>query len=73
MVLEQYNECCANENAGPQEGWIVNENAGPQEGWIVRSHIDWRGEQNIPYKGVEPLPNRRVLKLRLTTVCNGPK
>ena len=29
---------------------------GPQEGWIVRSHIGWRGEQNIPYKGVETSP-----------------
>ena len=25
----------------------------PQRGWIVRSHIDWGGEQNILYKGME--------------------
>ena len=29
---------------------------GSQEGWIVRSHISWRGEQNIPYKGVKTSP-----------------
>ena len=28
------------------------EDAGPK-GWIVRSHMDWRGEQNITYKGVK--------------------
>ena len=29
---------------------------GPQEGWIVRSHIGWRGERSILYKGVEIYP-----------------
>ena len=29
---------------------------GPQGGWIVRSHISWRGERNIAYKGVETSP-----------------
>ena len=40
----------------PDIGRCANEDVGPQEGWIVRSHIGWRGEQNIPYnKGVETL------------------
>ena len=26
---------------------------GPKGGWIVRSHIGWKGERNILYKGVE--------------------
>ena len=26
---------------------------GPEGGWIGRSHIGWRGERNILYKGVE--------------------
>ena len=30
-------------------GACVSEEAGPQGEWIVRSHIDWRGERNIPY------------------------
>ena len=29
----------------------ANEDAGPLKGWIVRSHIGWREEQTIPYKG----------------------
>ena len=41
MVLESYTGHC------------VSEDAGPPRGLIVRSHIDWRGERNIPYKGVE--------------------
>ena len=41
MVLEPDTERCATEDAGPQGGWIV------------RSHFGWRGEQSIPYKGVE--------------------
>ena len=24
--------------------------------WMVRSHIGWRGEQKIPYKGIETFP-----------------
>ena len=31
-------------------GRCANEDLGPSKGWIVRSHIGWRGEQNIPYK-----------------------
>ena len=41
MVSESDIERCANEDAGPPRGWFV------------RSHIDWRGERNIPHKGVE--------------------
>ena len=26
---------------------------GSQRGWIVRTHIGWRGEQNILYKSVK--------------------
>ena len=52
----------------PKEGWIArvphrlengtsaNEDAGPEVGWIVRSHIDWGGERNTLYKGVETFP-----------------
>ena len=28
----------------------------PEGGWIVRSHIGWREEQSILYKGVETSP-----------------
>ena len=41
MVLERDTGQCASEDAGPQGGWIV------------RSHIGWREELNIPYKGME--------------------
>ena len=27
-----------------------------RRGWIVRSHIDWGGERNTLYKGVETCP-----------------
>ena len=37
----------------PSIGQCANEDAGLQGGWIVRSHIGWRGERNISYKGVE--------------------
>ena len=37
----------------PDIGRCASEEAGPPRGWIVRSHIGWRGERNIPYKGVE--------------------
>ena len=40
----------------PDTKQYVSEDAGPQGGWIVRSHIGWRGEQSIPYKGVETSP-----------------
>ena len=34
----------------------ASEDVGTSKGWVVRSHIDWRGERNIPYKGVETSP-----------------
>ena len=37
----------------PDTGRCVNEDSGAQQGWIVRFHIGWRGELNIPYKGME--------------------
>ena len=37
----------------PVTGRCANEDAGPQGGWIVRSHISWRGKQSIPYKSLE--------------------
>ena len=40
----------------PNTGRCASEDAGPQKGKIARSHIGWRGEQNIPYKGVETSP-----------------
>ena len=44
MVSEPSTERCANEDVGP-----------PME-WIVRSYVDWRGKQNISYKGVKTSP-----------------
>ena len=44
MILESDTERC------------VSEDAGSSRGWIVRSYIGWRGEQSIPYKGVEISP-----------------
>ena len=47
---------------------------GPQGGWIVKSHIGWREERNIPYKGVETSPQQTHFKpMRLTAIHNGPK
>ena len=43
MVSDSGTERCAMEDTGSPRGWIV------------RSHIGWRGERNIPYKGVETL------------------
>ena len=44
------------------------------KGWIMRSHTGWKGERNIPYKGVETSPIRHVLKIvRLTVIHNRPK
>ena len=40
----------------------ANEDVGPPQGWIVRSHIGWRGERSIPYKGVETSPDQTCLK-----------
>ena len=37
-------------------GQCASEDVGPQRGWIVRSHINWRGDRNIPYKGVKTSP-----------------
>ena len=37
----------------PITGQCASDDAGPQGRWIVRSHIGWRGERNIPHKGVE--------------------
>ena len=37
----------------PDTGCCASKGVRHQEGWIVRSHIGWRGKQNIPYKGVE--------------------
>ena len=44
MVSEPVTGCCANEDVGHPRGWIV------------RSHLGWRGERTIPYKGVETFP-----------------
>ena len=45
-----------------EKGTSANENAGPEGGWIVMSHIGWGGEQNTLYKSVKTFPSRRVLK-----------
>ena len=37
-------------------GRCASEDAGLRKGWIVRPRISWKGEQNIPYKGVETSP-----------------
>ena len=37
-------------------GWCASEETGSSRGWIVKSHIGWREERNIPYKGVETSP-----------------
>ena len=42
---------------------------GPEKGWIVRSHISWRGEQSIIYKGVETSP----LQARFKNLEGKPK
>ena len=34
----------------------VNKNAGPLKRVDVRSHISWRGERNISYKGMKTSP-----------------
>ena len=40
----------------------------------MRSHIGWRGERSIPYKGVETSPQQtRVKIVRLTVIRNGIK
>ena len=37
----------------PDTGRCASEDAGPPRVVIVRSHVGWRGERSIPYKGVE--------------------
>ena len=40
----------------------------------MRSHINWRGERNIPCKDVETSPWQTYFKtVRLTTIRNEPK
>ena len=40
----------------------------------MRSHIGWRGERNILYKGVETSPLQMHFKIvRLAAICDGPK
>ena len=34
-------------------GRCGSEDARLPRGWIVRSHIDWKRERSIPYKGVK--------------------
>ena len=41
-------------------------------GWIVRSHVDWRAERNILYKGVQTSPSTRVLKTEWKTKRESP-
>ena len=42
--------------------WCASKSVKSTREWIVRSHIREREERNIPYKGVESLPNRHILK-----------
>ena len=54
MVSEPDTGQCANKDAGPQRRErMPTRTLGSKWGWNVRSHIGWRGEQNILYKGVE--------------------
>ena len=55
-------------------GRCAREDVGPPRGWIVRSHIDWRGEQNIPYKCVETSPQKtRSKTLKGSPLRESPK
>ena len=60
MVSKPGSGRCTSEEAEPRSGvdkrQCANEDAGFQRGWIVRSHIGWREERNILYKGVETSP-----------------
>ena len=51
---------CATEDAEHRRGWtaggVPKRTLSPEGGWIVRSHIGWRGERSILYKGVETSP-----------------
>ena len=46
-----------NEALGPK--WRWKRSAGVWRGWIVRSHISWRGELTILYKGARGARDRR--------------
>ena len=37
-------------------GRCASEDTGPLREWIVRSHMGWRRERSISYKGVETSP-----------------
>ena len=52
-------------------GTSVNEDVGSRRGWILRSHLGWRGEQNILYNGVETSPSKRVLTTLRTISTRG--
>ena len=41
---------------------MLTRTLGPNGGWIVRSHIGWRGERSIFYKGVETSPYKTCFK-----------
>ena len=36
-----------------KKGTSASEDAGLRSGWIVRFYIGWKGDRNIPRKGVE--------------------
>ena len=46
----------------PNTGRCASVDVGPPRGWIVRSHVGWRGERSISYKGVETSPLMIVLR-----------
>ena len=52
---------------------LDSEDARPRGGWIVRSHISWRVERNIPYKGVETSPQQTRLKILVEPQKKKPK
>ena len=37
----------------PDTKRCASEDAGFLRGWITRSHIGWKGERSIPYKGAK--------------------
>ena len=53
-----------------ETGGVPARTLGPQGGWIVGSHICWRGERNISYKGVETSPS---LATRFKTLRGSPE
>ena len=40
----------------PDTQRCASKDVGPLKGWIVRSHVGWKGERSISYKGVETYP-----------------